>query len=91
MDNSLILELIFDGNSFWEKIGVSKNEEYRKSYDALNEIIEKLTKDLPKEERQEIAWDAFLAMGGIESTTADEYFKEGFRLGLKLAAQNLLD
>ncbi len=91
MDNSLILKLVFDGNCYWEKIGVSKNEEYRKNYDALNEIIEKLTKDLPEKEKKKIAWDAFLAMGGIESTTADEYFKEGFKLGLQLAVQNLLD
>jgi len=91
MDKSIILKLVFDGACYGDDIKVYDNEDYRKNSDKFNELCEKLCSNLSKEEKQKIMWDLSLAHGGMESAVCDEYFKEGFRLGLILGAQNFLN
>ena len=76
---------------YFFNITLPDDEEYKKNDKTLREICEKLLKDLPKEENKKISWDLFLALGGIESAIQELYFKEGFKLGLKMGAQNFLD
>ncbi len=91
MENSIIIDLAFDGGSYGENIKLLEDEEYKKNDKIIREICEKLLKDLPEEENKKISWDLFLALGGIESAIQELYFKEGFKLGLKIGAQNFLD
>ena len=91
MDKSIILNLVFDGRCYGDDIAPSKNEEYRKNSDEFEKILEKILKDLPEEEKKKIEWDLSVAHSGMASVAADEFFKAGFKLGLKIGAQNFLD
>lgn len=91
MDKSIILELAGSGICYLDKIHMHGDEEYDECYDEFEKIIDKLCEGLPKEERRDIENRLFMAQGGMEARTADEYFKEGFKLALRLAAQNLID
>lgn len=91
MEKSIILNLVFDGRCYGDEIEPLKQEEYRKNSDEFEKILEKLLKDLPAEEKKKIEWDLSVAHSGMASVAADEYFKAGFKLGLKLGAQNFLD
>ncbi len=91
MEKSLIVYLAFDGDCYRDNIKLLENEEYKKNDKIFWEICEKLLKDLPKEERKQLDYDLFLARGGIESAIEELFFKEGFKLGLKIGAQNFLD
>lgn len=91
MENSIILKLVFDGDTYGDKIKINENKDYIKSQQDFDKMIEKLCKDLPEKEKQQLLWDLGMAQGGLEAATADEYFKQGFKLGLTLAAQNFLD
>lgn len=87
----MILELAASGRCYMDKITMVENKEYNECADEVHEMLEKFCKDMSEEEKHEIMWKFELAQGGMESTTADEYFKQGFKLGLILAAQNFLD
>lgn len=91
MEKSLIVDLAFDGGSYGDNIKLLDDEEYKKNDKVFREICEKLLKDLPEEENKKISWDLFLALGGIESAIQELYFNEGFKLGLKMGAQNFLE
>ena len=91
MEKSIILDLVFDGRCYGDNIVPARNEEYRKNSDEFEKILGKLLKDLPEEEKKKIEWDLSVAHSGMASVAADEFFKAGFKLGLKLAAQNFLD
>ena len=43
------------------------------------------------QEKHDALWKFELAQGGMEAITADEYFKQGFKPGLILAALNFLE
>ncbi|MDE7167371.1 MAG: hypothetical protein K2O28_00820 [Clostridia bacterium] len=91
MDKSIILSLVFDGRCYGDNIVPSKNEEYRKNSDEFEKLLEKLLKGLPEEEKKKIEWDLSVAHSGMASVAADEFFKAGFKLGLKIGAQNFLE
>ncbi|MDE7083560.1 MAG: hypothetical protein K2O89_07680 [Clostridia bacterium] len=91
MNKSKILELAFDGACYREDIYACKTEEYKKNNKKFTEILEKLCKDLPEEEKNKTLWDLTVAMGGIESAVEEMFFKEGFKLGLIIGAQNFLE
>ena len=91
MENSIIIDLAFDGDSYRDNIKLLEDEEYKKNDKIFWEICEKLLMNLPQEERKKIDYDLFLALGGIESAIEEIFFKEGFKLGLKIGAQNFLD
>lgn len=90
MDKSMILDLAFDGTCYRDGIKIVENEEYKKRNEEYYNIIENLCKHLPEEEKKKIDWDLFLALGGIESIIEEVFFKEGFKLGLIIGAQNFL-
>ncbi len=91
MENSIILKLVFDGDMYGDKISMWENKEYIKCHQDFENMIENLCKDLPEEQKKKLLWDLSMAQGGLEAATADEYFKQGFKLGLTLAAQTFLD
>lgn len=91
MEKSMIIDLAFDGTCYKDDIKLLDDEEYKKNDKVFWEICEKLLKGLPEEEQKKIDWDLFLALGGIESAIERLFFKEGFKLGLKIGAQNFLD
>lgn len=91
MDKSMILELTKGGNCYTDKILMTENAEYNKCSDEVHEMLVELCKNMTEEEKRKTIWKFELAQGGLEATTADEYFKEGFKLGMILAAQNLLE
>lgn len=91
MDKSIILDLVFDGRCYGDKICLFENNEYSKNNHELFGICEKLCKDLPNEEKHKILNDISDALCAMEGIAADEYFKAGFKLGLKLGAQNFLE
>ena len=91
MHKSLIVDLVFDGRCYRDGIKLLEDKEYQKNDKAFWEIWEKLVKDLPEEERKKLDWDIFLALGGIEAAIEELFFNEGFKLGLKIGAQNLID
>ncbi len=91
MNKSMILELAASGNCYMDKITMAENAEYNKCLDEVHEMLEKFCEGMNETEKHETMWKFELAQGGLEATTADEYFKEGFKLGLLLGAQNFLD
>ncbi len=91
MNKSMILELAHNAYYCSEKLRLNNNKEYQKNYSALFEIFEELCKDMPDEEKREISNKIFDAHCGAEVIAADENFKEGFKLGLIIGAQNFLD
>lgn len=91
MNISKILELAASEESYMEKISLAENAEYKKRLKEVRNILEKFCKNLTEEEKDEALWKFETARGGLEAITADEYFKQGFKLGLILAAQNFLE
>ena len=91
MKNSMILELAYSNYYCSDKIKLYDNKEYQKNYNALFEICEELCKDMSDKEKREISNKVFDAHCGAEVVAADEHFKEGFKLGLIIGAQNFLE
>ncbi|MDE6504634.1 MAG: hypothetical protein K2L42_02055 [Clostridia bacterium] len=91
MDKSIILELTASGKCYFDDITMADNEAYNKCRDETNAMLENFCKDMGKEEKFETMCKFELAQGGLEAATADEYFKQGFKLGLMLGAQNFLE
>lgn len=91
MNKSMIIDLAFDGTCYRDEIKLLEDEEYKKNDKVFWEICEKLVKDLPEDEKKNINWDLFLALGGIEAAIEELFFNEGFKLGLKIGAQTFLD
>ncbi len=91
MRKSMILELADNPTRYKEKIDLFKIAKYKENYDKHYELCKKLCANLPDEEKRNFINEMFFAHGGMESVTADEYFKAGFKLGLIIGAQNFLD
>ncbi len=91
MNKSKILELVFSGENYAEKMKMHDNETYTKCYKELEQKLEKLCEGMSKDERHDFLWDIFMLQGGIESAASEEFFKEGFKLGMTIAAQCFLD
>lgn len=91
MAKSIIMELADGSTCYTDKIRVSDNEEYDKWQTEYNKNFEKLCALLPEDEKRKVLQDLDVAQGSILCVYAEEYFKAGFKLGLSLAAQNLLD
>lgn len=87
----MILELADNGTCYTDKIKLFDNAEYRKNSDDIDKICGELCKDLPDKEKHKILCDISEAICAMERIAADEFFKEGFKLGLILGAQNFLD
>lgn len=87
----MIWEIVFNSDCYGDNIVLEENEEYRKNNDELYGICEKLCKDMPEEEKRDILNKIFFAQCGAECVASEEYFKEGFKLGLILGAQNFLE
>lgn len=90
MGTDIILELAGNATCYFETVHAENKPEYIKCADEFEEILNKLCENLSEDEKREILWKLSLAQGGMESVYADEFFKAGFKLGLTLAAQNLL-
>lgn len=90
MQKSMILELAGNGSCYMDDISVMENEEYQKCLKEIQEMLEKFCEGMTAQEKHDVLWKFELAQGGMEAITADEYFKQGFKLGLILAAQNFL-
>lgn len=91
MNKSKILELAASEESYMEKINIAENAEYKKRLKEIRDMLEKFCKDMTEEEKDEALWKFEAAQSEVEAITADEYFKQGFKLGLILAAQNFLE
>ncbi|MDE6355713.1 MAG: hypothetical protein K2L67_00505 [Clostridia bacterium] len=91
MKSSMILELAASEECYMEKINISENTEYFKCFSKLREMFEKFCKNMTEEEKNETLWQLETAVGGLEEVITNEYFKHGFKLGLIIAAQNLLE
>lgn len=91
MNKSMILSLIEDGQYYLDNVNLNENKEYEKYNDEVHEMLEEFCKNLPKDKKHDVIWKFELAQGALETITADEYFKEGFKLGLIIGAQNFLD
>ncbi len=91
MDKSIIRELIFSGKCYADKITLNDNETYHKDCEELEQKLEKLCEGMSKEEKFKVMWDISLLQAGIENMSSEAHFIEGFKLGMKLAAQSFLD
>lgn len=91
MDKSIIRELIFSGKCYAEKIEKKESETHTKLYDELEKKFTKLCEGMTKEEKHKTLWDIDTLQAELVNTVSETYFQEGFKLGMKLAAQSLLD
>ena len=91
MQKSMILELIKNGANYADRQQLFGIKEYWESSTDFNIIIDELCKDLSDDEKRKTLSKIFDALAGMEIVATDEFFKKGFKLGLKLGAQNLLD
>lgn len=91
MEKSMILELATNATCYTDKINIFDNEEYTKCSAQVDEMLEEFCKGMTEEEKRTALKNFYAAQGGLEAVTADEYFKEGFKLGLILGAQNFLE
>ena len=91
MEKSLILELIKNGKSYLNSVNMFENGDYKKSVDEIDDMFERFCNGMTEQEKSEMIMKFTSAQGGLEVAVADEYFKEGFKLGLILGAQNFLD
>lgn len=91
MEKSIILQLMYYGSRYFERVKLFGIEEYDENINKVNEICEKLCAGLSEEEKYKTIYELDLARGGMEKVAAAEYFKAGFKLGLTLGAQNFLD
>ena len=90
MNKSIILELVTGGKNYFDSVNLTENEEYRKCFEEMHNLLEKFCEKISGKDKDEIMWKFDSAQGGLEEFTAEEYFKRGFKLGLILAAQNFL-
>lgn len=91
MDKSVICDLVFSGKCYAEKIETKESEANTKCYEELEKKLEKLCEGMTKEEKEKTLWDIDMLQADIASTISKMYFQEGFKLGMKIAAQSLLD
>lgn len=91
MKKEMILDLVFSGKCYDDRINMNDNESYNKFYEDMEQKFKKLYEDMPKEEKDSILRDIDLLQAGMESAVSEEYFKEGFKLGMLIAAQSFLD
>lgn len=91
MQKSIILELVDNWANYTDRSELFEIEEYWKGSNDFNIIIDELCKDLSDEERQKILGKIFEAMGSMERVAIERYFEKGFKLGLTLGVQNVLN
>ena len=91
MKKSIILELVASGDCYFDDINMADSEEYKKCLSEVRDLLKEFCKGMTENEREEIMWKFETAQGGLEAATANKFFKEGFKLGLTIAAQNFLD
>lgn len=91
MDKSMIRELAFNSIDYLEKIKVMEIPEYKENSDKFDEICDKLCEGMSEDEKHKILWDLSIAIGCMETVYAEEFFKAGFKVGLTIGVQNLLD
>ena len=91
MDKSIIRELVFSGKCYADKINMSDNETYTKSCEELEQKLKKLCEGMSKTEKYNTMWDFSSLQADIEIVTSEDYFIEGFKLGMRIAVQSLLD
>lgn len=91
MNKSKILELAASEESYMEKISLAENAEYKKGLKEVRDMVEKLCKNMTEEEKDETLWRFEAARSEVEAITVNEYFKQGFKLGFIIAAQNFLE
>lgn len=91
MNKSIILDLVFDGRCYADKINMNNNKTYTKCYEKFEQKLKQLCEGMPKKKKDNFMWDITLLQAGIDSATSEEYFKEGFKLGMIIATQSFLD
>ena len=91
MDKSIIRELVFSGKCYAEKIERKERKAHGKYYDELEKKFAKLCEGMSKEEQHKTLWDIDMLQAELVNTVSETYFKEGFKLGLRIAIQTLLD
>ena len=91
MDKSIIRELVFSGKCYADKINLNDNETYTKSCEELEQKLKKLCESMPKDEKFNTMWDISSLQADIEIAASEKHFIEGFKLGMRIAAQCLLD
>lgn len=91
MKNEMILDLVFSGKCYAEKIERKESETHTKLYDELEKIFTKLCEGMSKEEKHKTLWEIDTLQAELVNTVSETYFQEGFKLGMKIAAQSLLD
>lgn len=90
MTKELILDLVFSEQCYAEKIKMNDNETYTQCHEELEQKLKKLCENMSNEEKNNFLWDISLLQAGIDSATSEEYFKEGFKLGMIIATQCFL-
>lgn len=85
---SLITDIYLGKNADFETI--KPNEEYAKVAMRLTNLCEEFEKQLSEEQVEEFRkiFDLHIELEGI---TEEEHFKEGFKLGLKVAVEVFCD
>lgn len=91
MNKDIILDLVFSGQRYADSIKIDDAETYTKCREKLEHKIKKLCKKMPKRERDDFLWDITLLQAKIDSVISEEYFKEGFKLGMTIVIQCFLD
>lgn len=91
MNKDIILDLVFSGQRYADRIKIDDAETYTKCREKLEHKTKKLCKKMPKKDRDDLLWDITLLQAKIESAISEEYFKEGFKLGMTIAIQCFLD
>ncbi|MBD5132554.1 MAG: hypothetical protein HDT28_08235 [Clostridiales bacterium] len=90
MDKSIIWDLVFSGSCYADKIKLGENKTYKKCSSEFEQKLEKLCEGMTEEEKYKLMWDITMLQGSLESEASQEYFKEGFKLGMMIAAQCFL-
>ena len=88
MAESIILKLALDSNYL---DSIPENEEYRKFSDEFYKLCDKLCEGMSEKEKYNTIWNLDMAQSGMEASMSEQYFKAGFKLGLKIAMQSLID
>ena len=90
MEKSFILNLVSD-SCYLDRINMTGDKRYEKYSNEFNAIAEKLCVGLSKEEKFETINNLTCAQGMLEALYGDKHFVEGFKLGLKIAAETFID
>ncbi len=90
MSDFLILEMasVF---GYLNNIRLDENEKYNAMAIEHEQLIKKLCASLPEDERDEVFRKLDVLHSDMLVMNNDEHFKCGFKLGLTIAAQSLLD